>query len=91
MASCHGAAGHDNDAAILRAQPVRMINGHAAGGYTGRYEVICRACGDDHCLGYDQVPPGLQKLRGPSQSLASGLTALHEHIGLLDEVQCARP
>jgi hypothetical protein len=37
------------------------------------------------------VPPGLQKLRGPSQSLANGLAALYEHIGLLDEVQCARP
>jgi hypothetical protein len=46
MAICHGVAGHDNGTAILRAQPVRMIDGHADGGYTGRYEVICPACGD---------------------------------------------
>jgi hypothetical protein len=65
-----------------------MIDGHPVGGYTGRYEVICRACGDDPCLTYDEVPPDLQKLRGPSESLASGLAALHEHIGLLDEGQC---
>lgn len=83
MASCHGAAGHDT--AILRAQPAGMINGHPAADYTGRYEVICRACGDDRCLSYDDVPPGLQKLRRPSDSLASGLAALHAHIGLLDE------
>jgi hypothetical protein len=89
MASCHGAAGHDT--AILRAQPAGMINGHPAGGYTGRYEVICRACGDDRCLSHDDVPPGLQKLRGPRDSLASDLAALHAHIGLLDEGQCARP
>jgi hypothetical protein len=88
MACCQEAAGHDSDAAILRAQAVGMINGHPVGGYTGRYEVICRACGDDPCLSYDQVPSGLQKLRGPSESLASGLAALHEHIGFPDEGQC---
>ena len=89
MASCHGAAGHGT--AISRAQPAGMINGHPAGGYTGRYEVICRACGDDRCLSYDEVPPDLQKLRGPSESLASGLAALHAHIGLPGEGRCARP
>ena len=89
MASCHGAAGHES--AILRAQPAGMIDGRPAGGYTGRYEVICRACGDDRCLAYDEVPPGLQKLRGPSESLASGLAALHAHLGPLDEGPCARP
>jgi len=34
--------------------------------------------------------PGLQKLRGPSDSLASGLAALHAHIGLLEDGHCAR-
>jgi hypothetical protein len=68
-----------------------MVNGHPAGGYTGRYEVICRACGDDRRLSYDEVPPDLQKLRGPSDSPASGLAALHAHIGLLDEGPRARP
>jgi len=84
MAICHGAAGHDNGTAILRAQPVRMIDGHADGGYTGRYEVICPACGDDPNLSYDQVPPELQKIRGPRETLLNGLAALDVHTGLAD-------
>jgi hypothetical protein len=84
MAICHGVAGHDNGTAILRAQPVRMIDGHVDGGYTGCYEVICPACGDDPNLSYDQVPTELQKIRGPRESLLSGLAALHLHIGLSD-------
>ena len=84
MAICHGVAGHDNGTAFLRAQPVRMIDGHVDGGYTGRYEVICLVCGDDPNLGYDQVPPDLQRLRGPSESLAGGLAAFHGHVGLAD-------
>ena len=47
MAIRHGVPGHDNGSAILRAQPARMIDGHVDGGYTGQYEVICPACGDD--------------------------------------------
>jgi len=61
-----------------------MIDGHADGGYTGRYEVICLACGDDPNLSYDQVPPELQKIRGPRESLLSGLAALDAHTGLAD-------
>ena len=83
MAICDGVAGHDSGAAFLRAQPVRMIDG-LAGGYTGRYEVICPACGDDPSLSFDQVPPDLQKIRGPSQSVAGGLAAFHVHVGLAD-------
>ena len=84
MAICHGVAGHDNGIAFLRAQPVRMVDGHVDGGYTGRYEVICPVCGDDPDLSYDQVPPDLQRLRGPSESLAGGLAAFHAHVGLAD-------
>ena len=84
MAICHGVAGHDNGTAFLRAQPVRMIDGHVDGGYTGRYEVICPVCGDDPNLGYNQVPPDLQRLRGPRESLAGGLAAFHGHVGLAD-------
>ncbi len=84
MAICHGVAGHDNGIAFLRAQPVGMIDGLVDGGYTGRYEVICPVCGDDPDLSYDQVPPELQRLRGPSESLAGGLAAFHAHVGLAD-------
>jgi len=84
MAIRHGVPGHDNGTAILRAQPARMIDGHVDGGYTGQYEVICPACGDDPNQSYHQVPRDLQKLRGPSESLASGLAAFELHIGLVD-------
>ena len=84
MAIRHGVPGHDNGTAILRAQPARMIDGHVDGGYTGQYEVICPACGDDPNLSYQQVPRDLQQLRGPSESLASGLAAFHLHIGLVE-------
>jgi len=82
MAIRHGVAGHDNGTAILRAQPVRMSDGHVEGGYTVRYEIICPACGDDPSLSYDQVPTELQKIRGPRESLLSGLAALDVHLGL---------
>jgi hypothetical protein len=84
MAICDAVAGHDDGTAFLRAQPVRVIDGHADEGYAGRYEVICPACGDDPGLSYDQVPPGLQKIRGPSESLAGGLAAFHAHVMLAD-------
>ncbi len=82
MAICDAVADHDDGAAFLRAQPVRMIDGQADEGYTGRYEVICPACGDDPGLSYDQVPPHLQKIRGPSESLAGGLAAFQAHVRL---------
>jgi len=82
MAICHGVAGHDSGTAFLRAQPVRIIDGHADG-HTGRHEVICLACGDDPSLSFDQVPPDLQKIRGPTESVVAGLAA-HVHGGLAD-------
>ncbi|MGO9082768.1 MAG: hypothetical protein ACLQDY_27695 [Streptosporangiaceae bacterium] len=71
MAIRNGVPGHDNGTAILRAQPGRVIDGHVDCGYTGQYEVICPACGDNPDLSYHQLPRDLQKLRGPSESLAS--------------------
>ncbi len=84
MAISNGVPGHDNGTAILRAQPGRVIDGHADCGYTGQYEVICPACGDNPDLSYHQLPRDLQKLHGPSESLASGLAAFHLHNGLVD-------
>jgi len=89
MAICHGVAGHASDAAFLRAQPARIINGHADS-YTGRHEVSCPASGDDPNLSFCQVPPGLQKISGPSQSAAGGLAAFHVYVGLADPHQLAR-
>ena len=59
--------------AVLRRQP--------EGGYTDMFEIICRDCGDDPSLGYLEVPPRLQLVRGP-YSLAAGVAVYEQHIGL---------
>ncbi len=65
----------------LRRQPVRIVNGQAQGGYTGVFEVICPDCGDDPGLGYFEVSPRLQELRGP-RPLEEGLEAFERHFQL---------
>jgi hypothetical protein len=66
--------------ACLRRQPSRMVQGRAKGGYTDRFEVICPDCGDHPRLGYTEVGPELQRLRGP-YPLNEGLAAYERHIG----------
>jgi hypothetical protein len=67
-------------AAALRRQPARIVNGRIDGGYTGVFEIICRACGDHPDLDYIEVGPRLQALRGP-YPLDAGLAAYERHIG----------
>jgi len=67
--------------AILRRQPVRMVDGRAEGGYTGMFELICRDCGDHPGLDYSEVIPRLQRLRGP-RTLEAGLAEYERHLGL---------
>jgi hypothetical protein len=59
-----GQLGHGSTA-FLRNQPVRIVDGRVDGGYTGVYEFICPGCGDHPYMDYDEVPPRLQRLRGP--------------------------
>jgi hypothetical protein len=75
-----GQPGHGS-AAILRNQPVRIVDGRMHGGYNGVYELICPNCGDDPDLDYSEVAPGLQWLRGP-RPIAEGLAAYYKHLGL---------
>jgi hypothetical protein len=63
---------------VLRRQPVRLVAGHAEGGYTDAYELICCYCGDDPELDYRDIAPGLQAIRGPYQ-LAAGIEAYQRH------------
>ncbi len=67
--------------AILRRQPVRAVQGHADGGYTGLFELICGDCGDHLYLDYSEVPARLQRLRGP-RTMRAGLAAYERHLGL---------
>ena len=67
--------------AVLRRQPVRLVDGRAEGGYTNVFEVICPDCGDHPWLDYCEVIPRLQRLRGP-RALAAGLAEYDRHLGL---------
>jgi hypothetical protein len=74
-----GQPGHGSTA-FVRNQPVRIVDGRMEGGYTGVYELICPSCGDHPYLDYSEVPPRLQRLRGP-RTLAAILAIYHEHLG----------
>jgi hypothetical protein len=75
-----GQPGHGSKA-VLRRQPVRIVDGRFEGGYTDGYEVICPDCGDDLYLDYSEVSWRLQWLRGP-YTLEAGLAAYHIHLQL---------
>ena len=75
-----GQPGHGSEA-VLRRQPVRIVEGRGEGGYTGMYELICPSCGDHPYLDYSEISPRLQWLRGPYM-LAAGLAVFHKHQGI---------
>ena len=75
-----GQPGHGSGA-VLRRQPVRIVEGRGEGGYTGMYELICPSCGDHPYLDYSEISPRLQWLRGPYM-LAAGLAVFHKHQGI---------
>src|ERR1700722_12935050 len=58
--------------AVLRRQPSPIGDGRAEDGYAGAFEIICCKCGDNPYLDYSQLPPRLQKIRGP-YAMAAGL------------------
>jgi hypothetical protein len=74
-----GQPGHGRTAR-LRRQPSRLVDGRVEGGYTDAFEIICPSCGDDPGLDHSEVPPWLQRLRGP-HPLTEGLAVYLEHIG----------
>jgi len=75
-----GRPGHGSKA-VLRRQPVRIVDGRVEGGYTDVFELICPDCSDHRDLDYSEVSWRLQWLRGP-HSLEAGLGAFHLHLGL---------
>ena len=75
-----GQPGH-GPTAVLRNQPVRIVDGRIQDGYNDVYELICPSCGDRPDRDYFEVPPRLQWLRGP-RTLEEGLAAYHKHLGI---------
>ena len=72
-----GQPGHGRTA-VLRSQPVQVVDGRVEG---GGFELICCECGDNPHLGYSQVSPRLQQIRGP-YPIGEGLAAYEQHLGL---------
>ena len=75
-----GQPGHGSEA-VLRSQPVRIVDGRIEGGYTDVYELICPSCGDHPDLDYSEISPRLQWLRGPYR-LEAALAVFHKHQGI---------
>jgi hypothetical protein len=75
-----GHPGHGGTA-VLRSQPVLIVDGRVEGGHTGAFELICCECGDNPNLDYSQISPRLQQIRGP-YTIAEGLAAYEQHLGL---------
>jgi hypothetical protein len=73
-----GQPGHGRTA-FVRRQPDRIVDGRFEGGYTGLYEVICPGCGDHPYLDFAEIPPRLQRLRGP-RPLEAALAAYDKHL-----------
>jgi hypothetical protein len=74
-----GQSGHGRTTS-LRRQLVWMADERRARA-TGAYEVVCRACGDHPYWDYSEIPPRLQRIRGP-YTLQAGVAAYAEHLGL---------
>jgi len=72
---------------VLRRQPVRMVDGQPDGGYTSMFELICCDCGDHPGLDYREVPPKLQRIRGP-YPIALGVEAYAEHVKRHPSAHC---
>jgi len=55
------------------------VDGNPDGAYTDTFEIICIDCGDDPRQEYQDVPPRLQRLRGP-YLLDAGVPQYEAHI-----------
>jgi hypothetical protein len=73
----------------LRRQKARTVDGNPDRTYTDAFELICSDCGDDPPQDYQDVPPRLQRLRGP-YLLGAGITQYEAHIAWHEELARAR-
>ncbi len=62
-----------------RRQPARIVDGQPEDGYTSMFKIICYDCGDHPDRDYREVPPGLQRIRGP-YPIAVGVEAYVKHL-----------
>jgi hypothetical protein len=79
---------HENEPDLtisLRRQPAGPSIGNPEDD-TGTYEVICRHCGDDPALDYQEVSAELRQIRGP-YPLKAGIAAFLKHNEFHDSTE----
>ena len=76
-----GELGHGFGAILRRCRPTPIAHGQAEGSHAAEFELICFDCGDNPGLGYSQVSPRLQRIRGP-RTMETAWTAYERHLGL---------
>ena len=83
---------HENEPDLIisfRRQPAGPSIGNPEDD-TGMYEVICRLCGDDPALDYQEVPAELRQIRGPYPSKA-GIAAFSSTTSSTTEPRRRKP
>lgn len=82
-----GVVDHTVGAAFIREQPVHHAHAggdqHHKAARSGRYEIICIACGDNPDREYTEVPPDIQHVRGPYPTVDDARHALRQHLKLM--------
>ena len=73
----------------LRRRKAHTVGGNLDGAYSDAFEIICSDCGDDPRRDYQDVPPRLQRLRGP-YSLDTGVTQYEAHLAWHEDLGRAR-
>jgi hypothetical protein len=76
-----GQPGHGLTGSIRR-QPVRIAEGGKEGGCRDAFEIVCGDCGDHAYWDYSEISRSLQRIRGPSTTMAAALAAYDQHLGL---------
>jgi hypothetical protein len=69
--------------AIIRRQPVRIVDGRREGGYGDAFEVVCCDRGDHPFWDYSEISGSLERIRGPyTTTMAAALAAYEQRLGL---------
>jgi hypothetical protein len=69
----------DGPIVLRRQREIRVVAGKLEGAYTNTFEIICRDCADDPLWDYLDVPPRLQRIRGPYW-LEAGVKEYEAHV-----------
>jgi hypothetical protein len=64
---------------VLRRKPAGPSSSHPEAPGAGTFEIICRVCGDDPALDYQEASAEFQQIRGP-YTFSVGSAAFGKHV-----------